>query len=272
MTLTMHKVALFSVPRSGSTWLGEMINSSPEVSYKFQPNIAYSFKYSLSESSNKSEIDFFFKELLETKDNFVNGELSISSKKKSYTFQKGNPTTLCFKETHYLHIIEHLLETSSIKIIGLVRSPFAVINSWLRSPKEFHQDWNINKEWENASLKNQNLDSHFFGYKKWKEACFLFLKLKKLYPKQFYLVDYDDLIKNAEDEVRKIFNFMEISYTEQTSEFISKSSSYQTEDVYAVFRKKTDDLGWQSSLPDFIELNIKKDTDFIKLNSHFKWI
>ena len=72
--------------------------------------------------------------------------------------------------------------------------------------------------------------------------------------------------------MRKIFNFMEISYTEQTSEFISKSSSYQTEDVYAVFRKKTDDLGWQSSLPDFIELNIKKDTDFIKLNSHFKWI
>jgi hypothetical protein len=268
----MHKVALFSVPRSGSTWLGEMINSSPEVSYKFQPNIAYSFTHKLSESSNKSEIDFFFKELLATKDNFVNGELSISSKKKLYTFQKGNLTTLCFKETHYLHIIEHLLETSSIKIIGLVRSPFAVINSWLRTPKEFHPDWDINNEWENASLKNQNLDSHFFGYKKWKEACFLFLKLKKLYPKQFYLVDYDDLIKNAEDEVREIFNFLEISYTEQTSEFISKSSSYQTEDVYAVFRKKTDDLGWKASLPDFIELNIKNDTDFIKLNSHFKWI
>lgn len=268
----MHKLALFSVPRSGSTWLGEMINSSPEVVYKFQPNFAYSFPYELSNSLSTGEIDEFFYELLRTKDNFVNGELSISSKKKAYSFQKSNPTFLCFKETHYLNVIEHLLETSSTKIIGLVRSPFAVINSWLSIPKEFNPDWSIKEEWKNAILKNENVETHYFGYIKWKEACFMFIKLKMQYPEQFYLVNYDDLLKNAEKEVRGIFEFLDISYTQQTRDFISKSTSNQTNDAYAVFKKKTDDLAWQASLPDFIELKIKGDIDFIKLNNHFKWI
>src|SRR5690554_5395135 len=124
----MNKLALFSVPRSGSTWLGQILNSSPEVAYRFQPNFAYSFPNELSNESTPEEINIFFEELLNTLDPFVNAEISISSK-KNIQFEKSKIRTLFFKETHYINSVENLLKNSDTKIIGLVRSPFAVINS-----------------------------------------------------------------------------------------------------------------------------------------------
>lgn len=268
----MRNIGLFSVPRSGSTWLGEIINSSPEVQYRFQPNYAYSFDYVLDEVSTELEIIDFFNKLYNTNDDFVNGKISISGKPKTYIFNKHTPTTLCFKETHYLNVIGRLLESSSVKIIGLVRSPFSVINSWLNIPKEFNPNWNIKEEWKNANLKNKDLKTHYFGYNKLKEACFMFLKLKELYPNQFYLVNYDDLIKDTVLEVKTLFQFCNIEYTTQTNNFIMQSSSSQNDDAYSVFKQKTSDLGWQSSLPLFIQNEIKNDPDFIKLNTVFKWI
>jgi len=112
----------------------------------------------------------------------------------------------------------------------------------------------------------------FNGYERWKEACFMFLKLKELYPNQFYLVNYDDLIKETVLEVKTLFQFCNIEYTTQTNNFIMQSSSSQNDDAYSVFKQKTSDLGWQSSLPLFIQNEIKNDPDFIKLNTIFKWI
>ena len=56
----MHKIALHSVPRSGSTWLGEILNSSENVKYCFQPLFSYKFKNFLDERSSKDDINNFF--------------------------------------------------------------------------------------------------------------------------------------------------------------------------------------------------------------------
>ncbi|WP_127844461.1 sulfotransferase domain-containing protein [Psychroflexus aestuariivivens] len=268
----MNKLALFSVPRSGSSWLGEILNSSPEVIYKFQPNFAYSFEAELKSNSSKNEIDDFFQRLYVSKDDFVNGRLSISGKKRDLKFYKQNPSTLLFKETHYLNIIDNLLKKSETKIIGLIRSPFATINSWLSIPKEFNPDWDVEKEWKDAPLKNGNLKSNYFGYNKWKEVCFMFLNYQEKYPKQFYLINYNQLIVDVKSEIENLYRFCELDFSLQTQEFINKSTQYQSEDAYSVFKEKKNDLGWQKTLPKFIEEKIKKDEDFIKLNQIFKWI
>jgi hypothetical protein len=257
----MDKLALFSVPRSGSSWLGEIINSSPEVIHKFQPNFAYSFSLELKENSSHKEIREFYEQLYKCQDDFVNGNLSISGKKKDFDFVKHNPFTLFFKETHYLNVIENLLKNSDTKILGVVRSPFAVLNSWLHIPKEFNPNWNVAEEWE----------EDFFGYKKWKEACFLFLKLKREYPNQFYLISYDHLLFDTINEVKQLFEFCNIEYTKQTDTFIKQSKTSQSNDAYSVFKKKSDDTGWKKTLPAFIENAIKEDEEFNTLNKIFKW-
>lgn len=268
----MNKLALFSVPRSGSTWLGEILNSSPNTCYKFQPNFAYSFKLCLNENSSKEEIDNFFEELLVCQDDFVNGRVSISGNRKEFNFEKKETETIIFKETHFINILDNILIKSNVKIIGLIRSPFAVINSWINIPKEFNPEWEINEEWRTASLKNNNQKSHYFGYEKWKQASFLYLDLQIKYPHQFYLVNYSDLLHNSIQEVKKIFSFCQLDYTPQTDYFIKASTTTQSADAYAVFKQKENDLAWKNKLPEQIEKEITNDLDFKKLNAIFKWI
>lgn len=269
----MNKIALFSVPRSGSTWLGQILNSSSEVAYRFQPNYAYSFPNELSGSTTSNEIDIFFNELLNTSDAFVNAEISISSK-KNIQFKKSKIEAVVFKETHYINVVENLLINSDTKIVGLIRSPFAVISSWLKTPKEFYPEWSVKDEWRQAQSKNQGRESHFFGYDKWREATLLFLRLKEEYPNQFYLISYDDLLENTDLEIRKVFDFCGLDFSGQTESFIKKSTSSKEkdDDAYSVFKSKTQDDAWKNSLPNYIEEEIKNDPEFKKLNLLFKWI
>lgn len=270
----MNKIALHSVPRSGSSWLGSLFDSSPQVAYRFQPLFSYSHKSQIDETSSKSAIDNFFSDIMNSKDKFVLQKQAISEKRVP-EFSKTTISHIVYKEVRYHHIITNLLEKNTdIKIVGLLRSPFAVVNSWLNAPKEFRieKGWKAEEEWHFATKKNLGRAEEFNGYNKWKEACFMFLKLKELYPNQFYLVNYDNLIKETVLEVKTLFQFCNIEYTQQTYDFIMKSTSNQTNDPYAVFKQKTNDLGWQSSLPLFIQNEIKNDPVFIKLNNQFQWI
>ena len=92
------------------------------------------------------------------------------------------------------------------------------------------------------------------------------------FPKQFYLINYDDLLKDTKSEVQKMFEFCQLDYSLQTDNFLKDSTALQSKDAYSVFKQKKDDLSWQGSLPKFIEAEIKADQDFIKLNKIFKWV
>lgn len=148
----MKNLAIFSVPRSGSSWLGEIFNSSPRTVFRFQPNFAYSFPLTLNEDSGEKAIDHFHKELLDTQDPFVCDKISISSKEKE-GFPKKNPNKLIWKETHFVFLAEILLKNSDTKVIGLVRSPFATVSSWLKIPKEFDPNWNIEEQYLVRTVK-----------------------------------------------------------------------------------------------------------------------
>lgn len=270
----MKKIALHSVPRSGSTWLGSILDSSSNIAYRYQPLFSYSHKGFLNANSNQKKIFNFFDDIYKTNDEFV---LQKQSKTKGLVldFNKEEITHIVYKEVRYHHILINLLnKSSSIKVIGLVRSPFAVINSWLKAPKEFRGDlgWLVEEEWRDAPKKNMNKPEEYNGYTKWKEASFLFLKLLKEHPKQFYLISYDDLLSNTVMEVKQLFEFCNLEYTKQTDAFIKQSTASQSSDAYSVFKKKSDDTGWKKTLPVFIENAIKEDEEFIKLNEIFKWI
>ena len=59
----MQRIAIHSVPRSGSTWLGQIFNSSSLVIYKYQPLFSYAFKGRLSPQSTNNKIVQFFDEI-----------------------------------------------------------------------------------------------------------------------------------------------------------------------------------------------------------------
>ena len=257
----MKNIAILSNPRSGSSWAGQIFNSSPEVLFKFQPNFAYSFPLSLTEDSTKLEIKDFHQKLIESKDPFVNGEISISGK-NNIKFIKSNYQALVWKEVHNLFLAKTLLKNSNTKVIGLVRSPFSVISSWIKIPKEFNPLWSVAEQWRYAQLKNKDLKSNFFGFEKWKEVTELFLCLKEEYPTQFYLLEYENLLSNKIKEVKKMFKFCDLEFTTQTIDFLNESSSVNDDDAYSVFKTKKTDNQWEQELPQFIIDEIKGDAKF----------
>jgi len=253
----MDTIAIFGVPRSGTTWLSQILNSHPGVALRFQPLFSYGHKGSLSERSSAEEVRRFFDEILRTQDAFV---LMATEFQKSYpAFQKSiMPTHIVFKETRYLHIIENMLtQCSEVKIIGIVRNPLSVLASWMSAPKEFNPEWNINSEWRGAPSKNQNRPEEFYGFDKWKEIAESFLRFSSQFHQQFSLVRYDELNRAPPATTKKLFDFCRLEVCDQVKEFLVASKSRHDPDPYSVFRAKASDDCWQGVLPDEIAKQIK---------------
>lgn len=270
----MIKIAIHSAPRSGSTWLGSIFDSSPSTAYRFQPLFSYTHKGALSVNSSIDDINRFYREIYNSQDGFVLQEKAIENQKVP-RFKKDKITHIVYKEVRYHNILENLLSTDkSIKVIGLIRNPFSTINSWLKAPKEFKKElkWKESEEWKYAPNKNLGKPEEYNGYVKWKEVAFLFLKLDLIYPNQFYIINYDDLILNKNKTIKHLFRFCDLTFTKQTQNFLIQESQKEDQDPYSVFKQKTEDNKWENELPRFIIDEIKQDKEFQQLNNHFKWI
>lgn len=258
----MKRIAIHSVPRSGSTWLGSIFDSNSSVAYRYQPLFSYTHKSQLSSDSTLKEIKLFFNDIYHTDDEFVLQKEAVK-KKIVPEFRKDKITHIVYKEVRYHHIIENLLNNDpDIKVIGLIRNPLSVVFSWLNAPREFRKDlgWDEEEEWEFATKKNQNRPEEFNGYQKWKEVSALFELLQKRFPKQFYLLNYIDLLKDKNQTVNKIFDFCELKVGSQTKEFLQSSSSIdKSSEAYSVYRIKRKDDNWKGIIKQSIQEAIEKD-------------
>ena len=259
----MQKLAIHSVPRSGSTWLGQIFNSNPNVAYRYQPLFSFAFKDRLNEYSSPEEIETFFGDILLSRDEFLlqTGKKKLAS---SYpVFQKNeNPTHIIYKEVRYHHIIQNLLNMDeTIRVIGLVRNPMGVLNSWFNSPREFRWDlgWDPLIEWREAPLKNQNRKEDFFGFEKWKEVALMFLRLKEDFPERFYLLKYDELLKNPIGITRKLFSFAGLELTPVTEKFLLESRMKDDHENYGVYKSHKADVHWKKTLDSRIVESIHTD-------------
>ncbi|RFC33353.1 MAG: Sulfotransferase family protein [Candidatus Nitrotoga sp. SPKER] len=245
----MKKIGIFGTPRSGTSWLSQILNSHPDVALRFQPLFSYGHKGSLTARSSAEEIRTFFEEILYTQDAFAT---MTSEMQKDYPiFQKTvRPTHIVFKETRYLHIIENILtQCSEVKIIGIIRNPLAVLASWVSAPKEFNPEWDINSEWRWAPSKNHNKPEEFFGFDKWKESTEAFLRFKIQFPQQFCLVRYDELNKTPLNTTKKLFDFCGLEVCDPVQKFLVDSKSRHDPDPYSVYRANASDQRWQNILP-----------------------
>lgn len=250
----MQKIAIHSVPRSGSTWLGNIFNSHPGVVFKYQPLFSYAFKDYLTEDSDNKTINSFFKKIANTKDGFMDQGDEKSRGIIPKFIKNGYPSHICYKEVRYHNILENMLQRShDIKFIFLIRNPLAVLYSWKNAPKEFRAEkgWDFNEEWQYAPSKNLDLPEEYNGFEKWKEASYLFLDLQKRFPDKVLILEYDALLNEMELKIREAFNFVNLEYDLQTVNFLKESISKNIDDSYSVFKIRESDTDWKN-LPEQI--------------------
>src|SRR5688572_30801293 len=128
--------AIHGVPRSGTSWLGQIFNSNPAVTFRFQPFFAYKFRDRLSTESSVENIELYFQELFDSDDYFVNMQDPDLHKNYPKFAKNQESPNLVFKNVHFHYLLPTLLNNNKqIKLILIVRNPLAVMYSWVRSPR-----------------------------------------------------------------------------------------------------------------------------------------
>jgi len=241
--MNLYNIAIFGAPRSGTTWLGQLFNSSPNTLYRYQPLFSYEFKDYLNSKNNKSDIMDFYKKLIVAKSQFVQTNIK---------FPKQDITHLVWKEVRYHHITPNLLQNSNTKIIYIERNPVDVINSWFNAPKEFNSKWDIQKEWLDAPSKNLNKPEEFNGFNKWLEVKNIHTKNFHNFPDRVIKVKYENLKLNPIKELKKLYKFCNLNWGKQVENFILESTTKHEEDSYSVFKKQTQKLNLPFNIIDKI--------------------
>ena len=252
-------IYITGVPRSGTSWLGQIVNSSPLVRFRFQPLFSYEFKNRVNEDSSKEALEHFFQCLYQAETDFITQKDKIESGEYPVFEKLQSQTHLAFKENHYQSMIEPILRRLPyVKVTGIIRNPCAVINSWSRNVKEFPSGSDIMKEWRFASCKNKG-NEDYFGYFKWKEVANAYLDLHIKYPENFYLLQYENLVKSPVLITKDIFSFAGLLFEEQTKSFLDKSTSEHNESYYSVFKVKKSTEDWKNELHSHIQAEIMED-------------
>lgn len=258
-------IAIFGVPRTGTSWLGQIFDSISNSVYKYQPLFSYAFKDRISSRSTNDEIQDFFDELICYDNVFLN---QTDMREKGYypKFEKdySSGKILVFKEVRYLYIIPHLLKVvPNIKVVMISRDVFGMMESWINAPAEYKKDWNIYEEWYFAPSKNDFLPENYYGYSKWKESQVLFKKMEREYGDKAIRIRYEDLCSDTLVQVKRLFDFCGLELEKQTINFLRESQSKTVDNAYGVYRKKGETLN-KVKVPEEIKDWIKKDLEQMK--------
>lgn len=246
MMAALQPLAIFGLPRSGTTWLGQLLNAHPAVLYRYQPLFSYEFKDYLAPGFSKEHIANFHHELQYATSDFVC---------PTHTFSKDNPTTLLYKNVRYHHLAPEMLEKSPVKIIFISRDPVEVLNSWFNAPREFYPEWDIEKEWEQAPSKNQGRPEEFFGLQGWAKAEQIHRNLADRYPDRVKILSYQKLKQNTQASMKELLEWAGLSFHPQIQSFILSSADRSANDTYSIFKKPA-----ALTLPEHIQASIKERT------------
>ena len=242
-------VIVAGAARSGATWLGEILNSSFDVTYRFQPLFSYAFKARVNINSTYEEYELFLQELYESCDPFLLQTEQREAGNLPHFIKNESPHVLVMKKAryHYLHI-RFLKYFPNVKLIAIVRNPCAVISSWISNPKEFPIGSDAWLEWRLGACKNQGKPENFFGFYKWRESTNIFIDLQSMFPERVRVIRYEDLVDDPINIGKSLFSFAGIPFGDQSQQFLAKTNEHHSENPYAVYKNKSVKDNWKHKL------------------------
>lgn len=260
-------IYISGVARSGTSWISQIINSAPNVRFKFQPLFSYEFRDQINEDSSKEELYRFYENLFVSEVDFLLQKDKVLA--GTYpVFSKKDETVLAFKDNGFQSFIEPMLrKTNNMLFVGVIRNPNATLYSWTQNEKEFPKGSDILQEWRFANCKN-NGNEDYFGYYKWKEVANLYLDLEQKYGDRVQILHYDAFLNKTEEKVEALFDKLGIPFSNQTQEFLSVSGAGKDTDYYSVFKSKKNKDEWKSKLPLYIQQEIQADLKGTRLEKY----
>jgi hypothetical protein len=236
----MKIVSIHSSPRSGSTWIQSVLQSHPKITTRFQPLFSYRYKNIINDDTDIDAYNHFIEGLINTDDEFVLCKSEFHQKNNiniNCDTDHINNTTLVMKNVHNHNQIINLIRLNpDIKIIGLIRHPCAVVNSFIKCKNEY-DPFSENEplpgnEWLYGSKKNID-NNYFWGYIGWIRTMNIFLHIKEVYPDNIIFIQYEKLITDPNNEFQKLFQFINLEFDNKVRDFLNDHTN-NNNDIHTI--------------------------------------
>ncbi len=260
-------IFLLGMPRSGTTWLSQIFEASPEVVVRLSPNYSYPLKNSLTLEGGREAWLHQLSAALDTDDPFMTqdfrrdtGELTRFEKDPSAVRR------LAVKDTRFHGLYQRGMQLlPAAKCLYIVRNPCGALNSWRKSP-EFPDHLDFLDEWRSGACRKQEGEGEYWGFDDWVAVTRAYLDLERAEPERFLVFRYEDLVAHPSDTVRELFAFVGVPPSESVSAFLERSQESHDDRTYAVF--KTPDVAgqWKSELDEEIRNTVESELSGTELS------
>ncbi len=257
--LADHPLFLLGMPRSGTTWLSQIFESSPDFLVRLSPNYSHPLKNQLDLHTSRDDWMSHLAAAAESDDPFMTqnwrrdtGELT--------TFASAEATAryLAIKDTRFHDLYQRAMEElDGAKLIYVVRHPAGVINSWWRS-EEFPPDADLGEEWRDGSCRKQG-PGEYWGFSDWCTITERYLDLEEAAPDRYRVFRYEDLVRDRVGIGTGLFAFVGCELQASTSAFLEESKARHDSRTYSVFKDPSVADRWRSELPVEISEAIQSD-------------
>lgn len=257
-------IMISGAPRSGTSWVGQILDSSPETAYRFQPLFSWAFKNDINHHSTKQECEEFFKKIYNSNDPFL---LQTERKQKGlypcFTEKKPSPPVLVIKMVRYHYLLNMLLDyfKDILQVVFIVRHPGGVINSWLKNSKEFYKEADPFSEWDLAESRNKGKPEEYWGFDGWRRSLDIYSSLQARFPRNIYLIRYELLVSETVQQVFDLFSFLNLKLSQQTTNFLLESTQTNHNDPYSVYKSNQVKDKWKTELDPTIKAAVLKKLD-----------
>jgi hypothetical protein len=244
-------VVIDGMPRSGTSWLAQIVESCPIVHYRLSPLFAYPFKGRINASSGRDDWLALLEDAYNSNDAYMTRERERADGRYPVFVERlSKPPVFALKFDRFHDLMPQLLQyfaADDIRIVFIIRHPCAAIHSWLTAPREFPAGADPLRHWRDGSIKKQAYGD-FFGFDDWKRITRMQVDLAEAYPRNTRILRYEELVANPAGATRAMFEFMALPFAEQTTSFLAASHAKHHPDAYAVYKHPSVTDRWRNEL------------------------
>jgi hypothetical protein len=242
-------VVVTGMPRSGTSWLGEIVHSAPPVRLRVSPPFSWELKNCIAPGAPKAAWDDMLARAYRSSDPFMTQrERRLSGEYPTFADKPDEPPVLAVKFDRFLDLVpEMLAHYPDLRVAAIIRHPCGAIHSWLTAPREFPPDADPLANWRSGAAKKV-WPGDFFGFDDWLAMTRMHLELARRHPDRVVLLRYEALVADPVAQARRVFDTLDLPFGAQTRDFLAASHSRGPDTPYAVYKPKSVKDRWRREL------------------------